>query len=76
MQRRKKEVESLTSILNNKKEDNMFSFEQIEAARSQLAKEYSFVGNLTKDYRINVKDLIPYTDAMDRIRELRKVINS
>lgn len=54
----------------------MFSFEQIEEARSLLAKEYYFIGNLTKDYRISVNDLILYADAMDRIRELRKVINS
>lgn len=55
--------------------NSMFSFEQIEEARSLLTKEYSFIGNLTKDYRINVNDLIPYTESMDRIRELRKIIN-
>ena len=54
----------------------MFTFEQIEEARSLLAKEYSFIENLTKDYRINVNDLTSYTDSLDRIRELRKVINS
>jgi len=55
---------------------NMYSFEQIEEAKSLIAKEYSFIGSLTKNYRINVNDLIPYTESLDRIRKLNTIIHS
>jgi len=54
----------------------MYSFEQIEEAKSLIAKEYSFIGSLTKNYRINVNDLIPYTESLDRIRKLNTIIHS
>jgi hypothetical protein len=54
----------------------MFSFEQIEEARSLIAKEYTYIGGLTKNYRIHVDNLIPYTEALMRIRKLNAIIRS
>jgi len=53
-----------------------FTFEQIEEARSLVAKEYSYIGTLTEGYRIHIDNLIPYTEALMRIRKLNAIIRS
>ena len=53
-----------------------FTFEEIEAARSQIKEEYSFIDRLSQGYRIHVNDLVDYVSALDRIRKLNTIIRS
>ena len=54
----------------------MYGFEQMEEVRLQLAKEYSFIGNIvkrfyTKGYTVLPSDLLAYEVALERIDVLR-----
>lgn len=53
-----------------------FTFEQIEAARDSLGKEYKFIDSLSKNYRMHIDDLPLYVSAIDRIRQLNSIIRS